>query len=65
MNAEYNPKREQILKTGKDREALPGEEPLVRVYNEHHANVRGAKYYAQDALAVALDAEKGGYEHMG
>lgn len=35
-----------ILKTGKDREALPGEEDTLSVCNTHHANVRGAQYYA-------------------
>ena len=54
-----------ILKAGKDREPLPGDEPVVRVCSQHHANVRGAEYYAQEMLATASNVEKGGYEHMG
>jgi len=35
-----------ILKSGKDREALPDEEPVRNVCTRHHQNVRGAEYYA-------------------
>ncbi len=36
-----------ILKTGKEAETLPGEEPVQRSCRKHHRNVRGADYYAQ------------------
>ncbi len=36
-----------ILKTGKDSETLPGEEPVLVSCRKHHRNVRGADYYAQ------------------
>jgi transposase len=36
-----------ILKTGKDREALPGEKPVVTACNSHHQNIRGRDYYAE------------------
>ncbi len=54
-----------ILKTDKDKEPLPGNEPVVSVCNNHHMNVRGADYYAQETLTGALNALKGGYEDMG
>jgi transposase len=40
-----------ILKTGMDREALPGEQPTVPLCNSHHDNVRGREYYAQELSA--------------
>ncbi len=50
-----------ILKTGKDREPLPGEQATVPVCNRHHENIRGAAYYAQQAPAEpSLVAEEGG-----
>ena len=56
-----------ILKTGKDREVLPADEPVVRVCRSHHHNVRGAAYYAQQEtmqqpVPTLLDVgtEKGG-----
>jgi transposase len=52
-----------ILKTGKDREALPGEQPIVQVCNRHHPNVRGREYYAQESFGEpCLVTEKGGDE---
>jgi transposase len=54
-----------ILKSGKDREPLPGEDRVVSMCNSHHINVRGAEYYAQQTLAGAVHAQKGGYEDMG
>ena len=53
-----------ILKTEKDREPLPGDEPVVSVCNEYHLNVRGAHYYSQEILAGALNTETKG-EDMG
>ena len=50
-----------ILKTGKDREALPADEPVVKVCRSHHHNVRGADYYArQETTEQPVFAEKGG-----
>jgi transposase len=50
-----------ILKTGKDREALPTDEPVVRVCPNHHRNVRGADYYApQGTTERPAGEEKGG-----
>ncbi len=43
-----------ILKTDKDKEPLPGNEPVVSACNNHHMNVRGADYYAQETLTGAL-----------
>lgn len=52
---------QSILKTGKDREALPGEEPVRGVCGRHHRNVRGAEYYAwQNAGPPASAVGKGG-----
>jgi transposase len=42
---------QSILKSGKDREALPGEEPVRSACRLHHHNVRGAEYYALRATA--------------
>lgn len=49
-----------ILKTGKDREPLPGEDRVVSACNSHHTNVRGADYYAQETLTGFANEEKGG-----
>jgi len=49
-----------ILKTDKDRESLPGDEPVVSVCSNHHRNVRGAEYYSQESLSGVVNAEKGG-----
>ncbi len=50
-----------ILKTGKDREPLPGEQATVPVCNRYHDNVRGAAYYAQQPSAEpCLVTEKEG-----
>ena len=50
-----------ILKTGKDREALPDEEPGRSVCSRHHRNIRGAAYYArQDPAPQPAVVEKGG-----
>ncbi len=50
-----------ILKTGKDREALPGDEPAMKVCKSHHYNVRGPDYYAlQETMEEVAVAEKGG-----
>ena len=49
---------ESILKTGKDSETLPGEEPVIRSCCEHHSNVRGSDYYAQVLQEIEM-AEKG------
>ncbi len=48
-----------ILKTGKDREPLPGDEPVVRACNNQHRNVRGADYYSQENLSGFVNTEKG------
>ena len=50
-----------ILKTGKDRETLQGDVPVVTICNTHHQNVRGGNYYAeQDFIKQPAMAEKGG-----
>ena len=50
-----------ILKSGKDREALPGEQPLVPACNRHHDNIRGRAYYAQEPAAEPCQGtEQGG-----
>ena len=53
--------RSYSMKTGKDREAMPGEQPLVPVFNRYHDNVRGRAYYAQESAAEpCLVTEQGG-----
>ena len=52
--------RLQNTKTDKDREPLPGDEPVVSVCNKRHRNVRGAEYYSQESLTGFVNAEKGG-----
>ncbi|MEK7996365.1 MAG: hypothetical protein AAB403_21405, partial [Planctomycetota bacterium] len=56
-----------ILKTGKDREALPGDQPVLSACRSHHQNVRGRNYYAgqeaeEQPAPTRLDVgtEKGG-----
>lgn len=50
-----------ILKSGMDREALPGDQPTVSICNRHHDNVRGREYYAQEPPAEpCLVTEQGG-----
>ena len=52
---------QSILKTGKDREALPGEESVRRACRRHHPNVRGAKYYSlRETVNEPAVAGKGG-----
>lgn len=52
---------QSILKTGKDREPLPGEEPERRACRRHHQNVRGAEYYAlRETANEPTVAAKGG-----
>lgn len=52
---------QSILKTGMDRQTLPGEEPVVRVCDRHHDNVRGKDYYAQEqSLEQCPMTKKGG-----
>jgi transposase len=50
-----------ILKSGKDREPLPADEPVVRVCRSPHSNVRGADYYAlPEPMEQPAIAEEGG-----
>jgi len=56
-----------ILQTGKDREALPGEQPVLAACRSHHQNVRGRNYYAGQETAEQpaptlcdVGTEKGG-----
>jgi transposase len=52
---------QSILKTGMDREPLPGEQPTVPVCSRHHDNVRGGSYYAQEQSAQpCLSTQEGG-----
>jgi len=50
-----------ILKTGRDREALPGEQLTVPLCNLHHENIRGREYYAQEPASEPCGVtEQGG-----
>jgi len=52
---------QSILRSGKDREALPGEEPVRTACRRHHQNVRGAEYYAlRETANEPAVAGKGG-----